>query len=298
GNYTITLSPSAPPGLTFAASGATATLSGTPTMSGSFPLTVQVTDGTSTLPRNYTLVNSPSGLSIQITSLPGGAQGSAYTASLSATGGSPPYTWSVSSGSGLPSGLSLASNGAITGSPGANGTFSFGVTVMDSSGVTANASFSIVIQPAPLQFTTTSPLPPALSGVNYSVTFGASGGVPPYSFSLSSGPPGLGLSGGVLSGKLFNLGSAPVTYNVSVQLRDSASGFATAGFQVAVQPAAAGLILSAGSLAFMAVSGGSVPLPESVSVSSNTQAGVNFSVGSDQPWLSASPSGSNLTTPS
>src|ERR1019366_865338 len=77
GAYTITLSPSAPPGLTFAASGATATLSGTPTMSGSFPLTVQVTDGTSTLPRNYTLAISPSGLSIQITSLPGGAQGSA-----------------------------------------------------------------------------------------------------------------------------------------------------------------------------------------------------------------------------
>jgi uncharacterized protein (TIGR03437 family) len=297
GSYTITLSPSAPPGLTFTASGATATLSGIPTMSGSFPLTVQVTDGTSTLPRNYTLAISASALSIQTTSLPGGTTGISYAATLSATGGTPPYTWSLLPGNGLPSGLSLLPSGIITGSPNGYGTVSFGVMVTDSSGVAATASLSIVLGSAPLQFTTTSPLPPALSGVNYAVTFGASGGVPPYTFALSSGPFGLSLSGAVLSGKITNLGSGPVTYNLSMQLTDHAGGFASAGFKLTVQPAAAGLILSAGSLVFTAVSGGSVPLPEYVSVSSTTQADVTFTVGSDSPWLSATPSGSNLSTP-
>ncbi len=298
GTYTFTLSPSTPPaGLTFVASGATATLSGIPTASGSFPLSVQVTDGSSKLANNYTLSVNPA-LSVLTTSLPGGAVNTGYSTTLSASGGAPPYTWSLSSGNGLPSGLTLLASGVVTGVPAANGTFSFGVTVIDSTGVSANASLSLVIQPAPLQFTTTSPLPPAVSGANYSVTFGATGGVPPYTFSLSSAPPtGLALNGAVLSGILTIAGSTPVPYNIPVQLSDSAGGKAGATFQVTVQPAAGGLILSAASLAFTAVSGGPTLPPQYVSVSSTNLASLTFSAGSDSPWLSASPSGNNLSTP-
>ncbi len=301
GTYTFTLSPPNPAGLTFSAPGsggaATATLSGTPTTSGSFPLTVQVTDGTSTLPVRYTLAISPTALSILTTGLPTATQGSGYSASLSATGGTPPYTWAIQPSNGLPAGLMLTASGpgsgSIFGTPTAGGTFPFGVTVTDSLGITASTSLSIAVQTPPLMFSTTSPLPPALSGASYSVTFGATGGLSPYTFSINPGSSGLGASGATLSGIPVNNGSTPVTYNISVKVTDSLQNSIAGNFTVTVQPAAAGLILSAGSLGFTAVSGGAAPLPQYVSVSSTTQANVAFTVGSDSTWLSSSPGGGN-----
>ena len=284
GTYTITLSPGAPAGLNFSTSGGTATLSGKPITSGSFPLMIQVSDGISTITPKYTLnISSPS-LTITIISLPAGNVGTNYSATFSATGGSAPYTWSAS---GLPDGLTVNTNtGAIIGAPTAYGTYQVTVTVTDTFGSTANATLTVIVSPAPLTFATTSPLPPALSGANYSVTLAPAGGIPPYSYTLNSGPPGLGLSGATLSGVLTNPGSTPITYNVSLTVHDSAGGSAGGGFQIIVQPAATGLILSAGSLSSLAVSGGGTPPNEYVSVSSTTSANVAFTVGTDQPWLS------------
>jgi hypothetical protein len=82
----------------------------------------------------------PQPLTIATSSLPGGQVGIAYSASLTATGGnpsysyvSPPYSWSLVKRSGdLPKGLQLnKSTGAITGTPIAAGTFSFKVEVLD-----------------------------------------------------------------------------------------------------------------------------------------------------------------------
>jgi acid phosphatase len=68
-----------------------------------------------------------------------------YSASLQATGGTPPYAWSVFSGQ-LPNGLSLSpSNGAITGTPTLAGAFTFTVQVKDNSGGAASAGFRISI---------------------------------------------------------------------------------------------------------------------------------------------------------
>lgn len=71
-------------------------------------------------------------LDIMTTSLPNAAVGEFYTTTLTATGGLPPYTWSVSSGS-LPPGLSLSSSGVISGTPTTAGTFNFTIQVTDSS---------------------------------------------------------------------------------------------------------------------------------------------------------------------
>ena len=72
-------------------------------------------------------------LAISTTSLPGGVLNASYSATLAGSGGSVPYTWSVSSGS-LPPGLALnAASGALTGTPSALGTFSFTVKVGDAS---------------------------------------------------------------------------------------------------------------------------------------------------------------------
>src|SRR5437867_1149243 len=75
-------------------------------------------------------------LTVQTSSLPNGRVGQSYTApALSATGGSLPYAWSIVSGA-LPTGLTLAANGVITGTPSVSGIFNFTVRVTDSTNAT------------------------------------------------------------------------------------------------------------------------------------------------------------------
>lgn len=84
-------------------------------------------------------------LEISTSSLAGGTIGIAYSETLSATGGVPPFTWSLSSGS-LPSGLSLnASTGEISGTPTGSGTSNFTVQVLDNdlSSDTQNLSITV-----------------------------------------------------------------------------------------------------------------------------------------------------------
>jgi len=92
-------------------------------------------------------VDSPSPMQITTSSLPAGQVSANYSATLAASGGQPPYTWSITSGS-LPSGLSLqAPIGQINGTATQSGTFSITVGVQDSSSPAQTAShiYSIVI---------------------------------------------------------------------------------------------------------------------------------------------------------
>ena len=82
-------------------------LSGTPTTTGSYSIVVQATDANGKQgSRSYTLTISNSG--ITTTSLPSGIKGVAYNATLSATGGVAPYSWTIAPGQPgkLPNGLS------------------------------------------------------------------------------------------------------------------------------------------------------------------------------------------------
>ena len=98
----------------------------------------------------------PAPLTISTTTLPGGTVGTAYSATLAATGGVPPYTWSAS---GLPGGLSLSGAGAISGTPTASGSFSASITVLDSTNAKASASETISVASAP------APPPPVSSSI-------------------------------------------------------------------------------------------------------------------------------------
>ena len=107
-----------PAGLTLAAGG---TITGTPsTAANAAPIGVRVTDSaspTQTSTRALSLTIAPSALAVTTTSLAGAQVGKAYTATLTATGGTPPLTWSIAAGS-LPAGLSLTpSSGVIAGTP-------------------------------------------------------------------------------------------------------------------------------------------------------------------------------------
>ena len=92
--------------------------------------------------------SQPSALSISTSSLPAGVTTQAYTATLTASGGTPPYTWSVSSDT-LPGGLILAANGIISGTPTTAGTSNFAIKVTDNASNTATAALAITINSSP-----------------------------------------------------------------------------------------------------------------------------------------------------
>jgi len=83
-------------------------------------------------------------LAINPTSLPGGLVGVSYNQTVTATGGTAPYSFSVSAGT-LPAGLTLASGGALTGAPTGSGTFNFTITATDSIGCAGARSYTLSV---------------------------------------------------------------------------------------------------------------------------------------------------------
>jgi Putative Ig domain len=144
-----------PSGLTL--SSTTGAITGTPTAAGSASFTVKLADSGSpalTASSAYTLTTAYPPLNITTASLPNGTEGTAYTATLAASGGSGTgYTWSVLSGTALSAvHLSLSPAGAITGIPNASET-SIPVTVQvtDSAGNQATATLSLTVTPVAFQ---------------------------------------------------------------------------------------------------------------------------------------------------
>ena len=199
----------------------TGVISGPPTSSGTSSFTVQVTDfAGQTAQKSLTLTIAPGSLSVTTTSLPSGTQGSAYNATLAATGGTTPYTWLVFSGS-LPSGLSLgATSGLISGTPTKMGTGTFTVQVSDSNRQTATKVLTLTINP--ISITTTS-LPSGTEGSAYSATLIAVGGTTPYTWLVFSGSLPSGLSLGSTSGVISGNPIVAETADFSVQVSDSGS---------------------------------------------------------------------------
>jgi hypothetical protein len=205
-----------PPGLTLNAAG---TISGTPTIAGSTTISFQVADTTgSTTSRSFTL-NLAAPLSVTTSTLPPATVGTGYAASLAATGGSTPYIWTVISGN-LPAGLTLSTSGFLSGAPNTSGTSLFTVQVSDNTQPTpqtATKALSIALT-NPLSLTTTV-LPNAIIGTSYSQIMTATGGTPPYAWSLTSGvlPTGLTLdpTAGTVAGTPTATGTALFTIQVT-----------------------------------------------------------------------------------
>jgi hypothetical protein len=190
---------------------------------------------------------------ITTTSLPSGSINEIYSATVNASGGSGPFSWSVTSG-GLPSGLTLgASTGnsvTISGTLLAQGIFTFTIEVTDSAAASATSP-SLTITVGTLAITTTSPLPAASAGVAYSLPFAATGGTPPYQWSiaaLSALPTGLTLSStGLLSGTPTTQGTS--AFSVTVTDNEAPPTTLTQSFSLTIS-GAVGTALLNGNYAF------------------------------------------------
>ena len=173
-------------------------------------------------------------------SLPNGGIGMAYSQTLTASGGTAPYTFNVVSGA-LPPGLTLTPSGMLAGAPSTSGSFTFTVTATDANGCAGSQTYTIVINATMCPTITVSPtsLPAPNVGVAYSQVLTASGGTAPYTFIVISGalPPGLTLStAGLLTGTPSSAGNFVFT----VRATDAAGcvGLRTYSFTtvVATQP--------------------------------------------------------------
>ncbi|MBJ6610620.1 MAG: cellulase family glycosylhydrolase [Candidatus Thiothrix moscowensis] len=162
----------------------------------------------------------PPALDITTTNLSNGTVGAAYSAQVSASGGTSPYTWSVAAGS-LPIGLTLGSNGKITGTPTTAGAFNFTLAVNDQNNVTDTQAVSMTVAAQPVVLPpniTTISLTAGTAQTAYNATLQASSGTAPYNWSVSSGslPTGLSLSAaGVISGTPTTAGTASFSVKVT-----------------------------------------------------------------------------------
>jgi hypothetical protein len=264
-----------PAGLTFSTS--TGTISGTPTAAvNATPLTFKVTDTSSPVLTQttvgLTLTITPATLVITTASLPNGQLGVAYSATLAATGGTVPYTWSLTSGT-LPSGLQLnAATGAIAGTPtvAVNATpLTFKVVDSGNPARTKSVNLTLTIAAATLAITTTT-LPNGQVGVPYSTTLAATGGTLPYTWTITSGALPAGLQLNAATGAIAGTPTAAATATpLTFKVVDSGAPAQTKSVNLTLTIVAATLVITTTTLpngqvlvsysAMLAATGGTAP---------------------------------------
>ncbi|MBF9149661.1 putative Ig domain-containing protein [Novosphingobium sp. 1Y9A] len=240
GPYTYSLTSGAlPAGVTLSNGGATAQFTGTPTAVGTFDFTYDVTDTATGLVTTLTgtIKVDPATIAIGPASLPNGTNGAAYSQGLVPSGGTGPYTCSVTSGT-LPDGLSLTDN-TISGTPTAAGSYDFTVTCTDRYGSSAQKRYTLVIDPGQVLTLNPASLPNGTNGSAYSQTLSASGGTGSgYTFSLTTGslPPGLVLTPG--TGVVSGTPTTPGSYSFTARVVDSAGNYQTRNYTIVIAPGA------------------------------------------------------------
>jgi hypothetical protein len=181
-------------------------------------------------------------LVISTTLLADGNIGSRYSDFITTTGGggTSPIRFRLVAGR-LPSGLSMLSSFGvqstlISGTPTTAGTSTFTVQAQDGAGHTASKVLSIVVHgAAPLVINSPSPtLAPGTVGAAYAIAVFSIGGTQPYTWSIVSGllPPGLHLSGNVISGTPTTAG----TFSFTARVADSGGQSASEVFSITVAP--------------------------------------------------------------
>jgi len=211
--WTVT-SGALPAGLTLSSGGV---ISGTPTAAGAATFTVQASGvakdftGTRIDTKQFTLNVVALAASI---SRPAAEVGVPFRASLVGSGGRAPYTFTAT---GAPAGLSVSSDGTISGRPTRAGTYTIAAHIVDGTGAASNLQVRLVVKPRLAIKTAT--LPAAAAGRAYRAQLGVRGGVGPFKWSATGLPSGLKLS--AKSGTLAGTPHGAGTFRLTVRVRDA-----------------------------------------------------------------------------
>jgi hypothetical protein len=245
GTETFTTTSTLPTGLTLSAGGV---LSGTPTVTGTFPIVVKVRDGnlcTGTGP-TYTLVIGCGTIVVSNPATATATAGSGFSQTFTQAGAIGSATFTTSST--LPTGLTLSAGGVLSGTPTVTGTFSIVVKVTDANGcIGIGVAYTLVVN-CQTWSVLPSAAPQATASVPYTVTLTQTGGIGAVTYAVTAGtlPAGLSLaSGGVLSGTTAQTGSFPIT----VTATDANGCTATRDYLLVVSCSGTSITLSPGSLA-------------------------------------------------
>lgn len=219
---------SLPPGLTLTVSGS---INGTPSSNGTYSFTVQASESGYTPGSGSFSINigGGSGPQITTTSIPAATVGVPYSTTISVTGGSPPYGFSLN---GQPEWLSISgAEGQLFGTPGSEGSYTLTVTVFDSAEASTTGTFNLEIT-APGVLTVATDLPEGHPGDAYSAAI-ITGGMQPYTITTTGQiPQGLTLDSatGILSGVPSRVGS----WTFMVMASDSAGAQISGSVSVTV----------------------------------------------------------------
>jgi large repetitive protein len=192
GPYTITALTPLPPGFAIETGNSILAnvsgsyiLAGTPLAAGTFTFTLQAADSATPTHnigvRTFTLVVSPVTIftngftsnSGQL-ALPDASVAQAYSQQMTAWNNAGTTNWAVAGGSSLPSGLTLAADGRLSGAPASAGNFSFALTASSSTGEVVSNTFSLHV--SGIRIDESQILPPAIVGITYSHQIVATGG--------------------------------------------------------------------------------------------------------------------------
>ncbi len=192
-------------------------IEGRPTTQGDFTFDLRITDQSGQTANKQLSIEidpAPQFTILTPANLPVAAVGLPYRVELQATAGTAPYKWIRKNKPKfgiLPDGITLASEGLLSGTPTAQGVFNFTIRAKDATGKLAARPFVIEVGPPPPPLSIrTETLANATQGVNYRFQLEAGGGAPPYRWTLESGtlPVGMTLSEtGLISGRSNLLGA-------------------------------------------------------------------------------------------
>jgi hypothetical protein len=227
GTTTFSTASALPAGLTLSTGGL---LSGIPTQTGTFPITVKATDSNGCMNTvGYTLSIGCQIITATAPAINSGTAGVGFSQIFAQSGGLGTITWSKTGA--LPTGITLSSDGALSGTPAQTGSFPITVKATDSNGCIGTVNYALTIG---CQTITIGPASIAGGnpGVAYSQQFTQSGGIGTTTFSTSSTlPTGITLSsGGLLSGSTTQTGSFPIT----VKATDSNGCMGTASYTLTI----------------------------------------------------------------
>ncbi|WP_238691541.1 putative Ig domain-containing protein [Xanthomonas campestris] len=211
-----------PAGITL--NSATGAVTGTPTSAGNFAFSVTATDSTSgtasQATQSYAVTIAAPTIVVAPSALPTATRGTAYSLTLSASGGTAPYTYTLSAGS-LPAGLTLASNGTLSGTATAEGSFTVTVRATDAGNFTGDQAYSLTVA-APNLALPASNLPAGTAGQAYTAAISpATGGTAPYSYALSAGALPSGVVLDAATGALSGTPTVSGTFNFTLTVTDS-----------------------------------------------------------------------------